>query len=520
MYAEALNAVRGLAPEWLPWTTAVVHPVFAWSVTFVYGWLLARREGRRLRERAKDHWTELARIHAEFAASLFTATMFFCIATVALAAWSHSPFSALELGVRCATIVVGCAAIGFGWLARFRHEFVPASRRFASAWPNFGMSLVVHGPMLTLLAIAWVVPNEPGIAWLVAGVATLLAVGGLTGGTWLFLLRRAEHVRIRELGILGDWPDERIAIVELPLAQAFAVPLSGRVAVTRDAVAALTTDELATLLRHEFAHLRARGALFRRTVLFACAAAFLAWCRPLAAWTHSFAFSFAAVPAIWIVVRMRRFVAAHEEAADRAVVDAAADVEEQRSYARALEKLHERSLVPAVFGRRMTHADLVTRMQAAGVTPSWPVPRAPVLPVLTSGMIAVVVLVVAFAYLHLRPARLDDSIDGLSHWRELVVSSDVAGHLVALGDLEAHAEEWAAALDYYRAAAAVAERAVDPCALAARLEAALGRCDTARADLDEAERRARAHRPRKGDRQWLDAARETVAEACGGSVRR
>ena len=69
-----------------------------------------------------------------------------------------------------------------------------------------------------------------------------------------------------------------------------------------------------------------------------------------------------------------RFTRKAEESADASAKESEAS---EGTYARALEKIHAASLIPAVLNRNATHPHLYDRMIKAGITPEYARPAPP-----------------------------------------------------------------------------------------------------------------------------------------------
>jgi Zn-dependent protease with chaperone function len=285
-------------------------------------------------------------------------------------------------------------------------------------------------------------------------------------------------------------------------ANAFALPQLDTVAATTDALRALDEDELTAVMRHEVAHLDEGRRVRLLRVLHA---ATLPLAMILAA--GLLRFSSLATPVallvlfiLWVVGGKRL----HRPMEERA--DAAAHADAQ-PYARALEKLHQRNLAPAVLGRKGGHPDLYDRMLAAGVTPDWPRPEPPPRN-RRSGIAAFVLVLVSTVGLTLAP-----TLDAIAH-------PDARGPLVrgvalhgspsdvaALGRWHYEHGQFVEALAFYGAAEAMAPTyALYPAVQASAL-VALGRCDEAARALQRAARAS-------GSGGYVATVREEVA-GCG-----
>ncbi len=168
------------------------------------------------------------------------------------------------------------------------------------------------------------------------------------------------------------------------MANAFAYPLQKTLGVSDAGLAVLDDDELAAICAHELAHLQEpRGVVWSRMLrswlIVIYAAMIAATVRPLPG-------SFGPVAYLWgflganlfLIVGVTLSSKLSLKMEHRADAQAAAAQALPGVYARALEKLYEVNLVPAVIGsKRRTHPDLYDRMLRAGVTPAYARPAPP-----------------------------------------------------------------------------------------------------------------------------------------------
>ncbi len=159
-------------------------------------------------------------------------------------------------------------------------------------------------------------------------------------------------------------------------ATALAFPFGRVVAVTDTALNACADEELGAVCSHELAHLNEP-----RRIHFARLAGQFAWLPlfllgPLqGALGAGRGLLVGAGGCLLAHVLVRRMVLALEKRAD---VAAKAHEGEPGAYARALEKLHEINLMPAVMRSWLpTHPHLYDRLLAAGITPDYPRPKPP-----------------------------------------------------------------------------------------------------------------------------------------------
>jgi hypothetical protein len=159
------------------------------------------------------------------------------------------------------------------------------------------------------------------------------------------------------------------------MANAFAMPQRREIGFTTRAAALLDDAELRAVAMHELGHLHDRGQLGKQLVLAALLTSLAMLC-PLISCIGPAALL---VPVAFVVALpiMAAKTRRGEERAD-AHVHAHEDGVDAGVYARALDRLHADSLVPAVLrGRGVTHPHLYDRMLKAGVQPGFERPLPP-----------------------------------------------------------------------------------------------------------------------------------------------
>jgi Zn-dependent protease with chaperone function len=516
MYEADLARARELVPVWLRWVEAFTYPCLTFALVLLLAdagawWLL-----RSLRANPQAHWTERARQLFRVRRWVLLCFYVLVVPTAWIVAIRSGRLALFPSGV----IVVACLVSA--WAARvlvassLRERWMPHAGSLT--WRSrLAMFIFAYAPVAITLGLSLFLPADPSHAAFAfaltlsaAGLALMLGASCWAMG-WLGLARRVD---LRECGIQDSMPFKSVWSVEVPMVNAFAFPLTGQVAVTKRAFETLSPDELAAVLRHEAAHLSESNELKVIRVVFA--ALFQAWgyvgiigaqFGVGAAW---------AVPitlfGVYNLLRRRQH---HEETrADDAAIGAGADAS---VYARALEKLHETSLLPAVMGKRMPHRDLHDRMVAAGVTPGWPKPegvsRIPI-------YMSVPLVLVGFAIL-LGPQAIDQSME--REWLSVganrflyCVAGDEHLYLLNRGHTEFVAGDYESAITFDRAAAWVAPFDYGAVAEAALALCELNRCDEARTDLAEAERRTKLWPDPRSSEPWLRSAREAVARCPTG----
>lgn len=364
---------------WVPFAAAVLTP------GLVYGafWILRGTGLRRLRRAAAEgelHWTERARLGWGARVGSTTTMLVLLVAAVLGFGWlSTGPLSATPAWLNAVVAGSSTVVVSVFALRRLGKELGLRPTRVADD---------VRGSLFLLRRVLaaglWV------IGWSLLGGAVFEGKGLESYGLALFVLAAPFVV----LPTLFRWlrlavPDEelarrlqplferagvtprRVERLELSTANAFAFPLGQRVAVTRGLLECLEPAEVEAIVAHELGHLReGPRAMLRFVPLMGIA--LWSFFQPLVEDPLlSIAVLFAGLALL--IVSVRRLSRKLEGHAD----DVAADLVDGAVYARALEKLYEHNMIPAVLGKRATHPSLYDRMLAAGVTPDFPRPAPP-----------------------------------------------------------------------------------------------------------------------------------------------
>jgi Zn-dependent protease with chaperone function len=347
--------------------------LFAAALVFVANWL-ALIPWRRARN---AHWTERARVYhpVRVAAQgcLWTLPITLGIASFLLGPERAPHFALVGLAAALGALV--------GTLPMEREVFprIDLGRLFRLAAAGWCLRCLFWFVLLGGIAL---MPDSLNwqclaIGALVLGLAILRA---RNGGMWLwkpFGLVAAPPAALREtvdtMAKRMNIEVRNVHFLRLPLAQAFALPGQKSLIFTERIVELLPADELASVCAHELGHLSER----RREYLqrYFGWAAFLPWLflRPAVGTLGSGGFLLLALLAVLVPYLSRRVSVALEVRADRI---AQANETDPGAYARALARLYEDGLIPAVLAQnRATHPHLYDRLVAAGVSPDYPRPK-------------------------------------------------------------------------------------------------------------------------------------------------
>lgn len=264
-----------------------------------------------------------------------------------------------------------------------------------AVYPSFGfrawlksafvLSLMRLGWVFLVMAFAFAMPSHWSLAQIGWSAAFLIATGALSGGLihrLLVTLGAFRPAGPRVTSLVHDCAAEAgvpvKSVWELSSPAGFAAALVAQRALlfSDTTTTEHDDDELRAICRHELAHLNEGTAL----VIIRVAQTPLS----LLPFIFTPTFYVSMGPAgilppllVWLLLLrvFNRLSLRLEKRADAA----AHQGDESPAYARALERLHRRNLIPAVLAPKTarTHPDLYDRMLAAGVTPDYPRPAAP-----------------------------------------------------------------------------------------------------------------------------------------------
>lgn len=338
--------------------------------------LLVQLELIPWRRSAGEHWTERAR-------RLYTAR-----SAVVSHIWGLSALTgfAAYLAHEIAPPAAVAAAFVGGIIASFPLDraMCPGLRFAAWARESLRPSLQAAALFGIIPFAAWVMPDSfNGRCLAIAAAVCAIKLALVFSGHRLYSLSgMATPAGPRLRGIVAAASEKTgVAVrstweLDRLYANALAWPTVGELGFTKRLLAVCPDDEVEAVCRHEIGHLtESRWAVLGR---IAGAFIFVPWIfvRPVLNEGREWAFllMFSATWLLWLA--RGRFFRTLEHRADQAARPSDAD---GAVYARALERLHETNLIPAVLraNRSRSHPDLYDRMIAAGVTPAYPRPQPP-----------------------------------------------------------------------------------------------------------------------------------------------
>jgi Zn-dependent protease with chaperone function len=382
---QAVDAARQVLPFWVEWGGVLFHVPAAFLVSLAAASLGALLASMPLRGLWGGGWTQKARLAFAVRITCSLGLLSYPVIFGVTADVCSGPLSNLPpVGIGTA---VAAAALLAALIVRLRWE-----RRFHGepltvlAWLRGGATvwLLLFPHIIVGAILVAILPGRMDLRAaliIAAGLAALTGCawgGGLLLARWLGLARPASS----RLAAIVEAVSQKVGVRPKALyelcwskANAFAFPLARRLAFTERAVRAMKDDELAAIAAHELGHLgESRLTAAARSagiyVILPLAAA-----RPVIGSFGFYAFAACVVLVLLVVMSIRRMARKMEERADAV---ARAHEEESGTYARALERLYEVNLIPAVMpGKRRIHPHLYDRLAAAGARPAYPRPRPP-----------------------------------------------------------------------------------------------------------------------------------------------
>lgn len=373
-----------LLPGWVSWASAALSLVYGSVGMLLVAWI-ARLAVRRL-DRA-THWTEQARFVYPAVVALSMGTVMLIALTTMMSFQCTGDLSWFGFRTLAVLTLVVLSLVSVWTFWRFHLPLHQDPQSLVDYLRDrLAIALIFRFSMYAALPLAIFLPGKLDPVSIAAIVLCSLLVLWLAAGGGFMIARTLGLVvpaddRLRGLvhqsgDAFGVRPS--VWIIRSRMANAFALPLLGAVAFTERALRVLDDNEILAISHHEMSHIVEPRLVtltrFTPTLLFIVGGC---W-NPI--WEAGGAYLLLGlVGGISILSLLAQRVALRME--ERADQDAR-EHSPQEAFARALERLYESNLVPAVLrGKRKTHPDLYDRLVAAGVTPSYerpaPPPRGP-----------------------------------------------------------------------------------------------------------------------------------------------
>ena len=383
-------------------------------------WLLNHLALLPFRKAKGAHWTERARLlwPARIAAK---ATLWLLPADLVLGQrllWFGSvppwPLAALAawLGTVVATYPFDREIFPWLTLRAWAHQVL-------AGWSiRFTIWVVFFG-------IVALMPKEfDGRTWALACVFPVAFAVWVRGGlVWSCRMLRLLHPASDRLLAVATEVSEQMRVpfrgvwlFRSPGAVAFALPFTGDLLFSDRLLELHPDTEVAAICAHELGHLgesrlmlvgRLAGVLFYLPLLFI---------KPVACTWGPAGVLFLAGLSGFFIYCSRRLNLRLEKRADKI---AKANEADEGAYARALARLHEENLVPAVLPRQRTHPDLYDRLLSAGVVPDYPRPEKPTAQTLRVFVFSVLLGVLMVANLERGSDAADDRRSSALRWEQI-----------------------------------------------------------------------------------------------------
>jgi Zn-dependent protease with chaperone function len=507
---HALEAARAVLPWWVRWGVVLQWAPAGLLASVLAMWASARVAMVPLRAATPASWVERARLVLPARAAVLFLTLYAPTVFAVFAAMSAGPFN--SPGVAFTGVLVALPTLVAVFVVRGRIERALRGRpvRTIDLAAGSGAWLLVMAPHLIVAVAAVALESErfdrrTAVAFAVAavGVAAVFAGGGVALARLLGLARPASERLARAVDLAArDTGVRPRGVFELrsTMANALALPTARTVLFTTEAMRVLDDDELAAIARHELGHVgESRGVVAVRVASAAVIVSVVLLFRPLAGWVAPSTGILGVLGTLLLAlallvlalrVALRPLARRMEERAD-AVAHHHDD--DERVYARALARLYETNLTPAVLARRGVHPHLYDRLVAAGAPPPYPRPAPPssrrLLGALLTGVgvIGAAVIVAELGW-STAAAGLRTREDDPQAIRMLIAVRGSAWEVGQLAYLEPD-EKGEPPLLYAGCAAAEPDEVFCPANLAIVL-ATSGRCDEARAAARVASERA------------------------------
>ena len=519
---DALDAARDVLPWWVSWGPVLLYVPLAFLLALGAAALGAFISAMPLRRFRGGPWPEKVRVVWPVRIMTILNLIFLPILIGGLVYMYNNPIARIPTHWLC--ILAGLAAFAGALIVRIRWEKAVQRERVAFVYrlQGFFTVWVILLPQVLAATVVWaLLPARLSLhaaAVLAAGAA---AMGFFAWGGGLLVARvvgLAKPASGRLAGIIeataqsvGVKP-KGVYEIRWSKANAFAFPLAGRMAFTDASLRVMSDEEIGAIAAHEMGHLAESRlvSLARSSVLFGLL--MVAAGKPIVGSFGWHAFLIVFISFFVLILLIKKMARRMEMRADEVARshEAGAGV-----YARALEKLHEHNMIPAVMpGKRRVHPHLYDRLLAAGLQPAYPRPKPPPrwsnqvgLPASLLPVIALLTglrILLIFASL---PARHNEQA------LELIVAVG-AGEERELGDLALLRHDrgdMEGSIALYRAAAVTdVESPYYPANLAIVL-ATIGRCDEARDWADDADARTKAAGEYPSERRLVSLAFNAVA---------
>jgi Zn-dependent protease with chaperone function len=382
---DSLEAARALLPWWVGWSNILIYIPAVFIASLVIARLSAMIALLKIREHKESHWVERARAGQPARRVVILNCILLPVLFAPLTPLWEGPFARVTGST---PIVLAVLAAFFGaYLSGF---YVDRTLRS----PGLSLGRWLRGQACVWLVYRTHVLIIPFVVLFMPREINVRAVLVMIGGSVAFALaaRGGGLIVARWLGWAWPASPRLLAVVETAtartgvrprvvyeigwnIANALAFPFGRQLAFTAPLVEILSDEELAAVTAHELGHLaEPRRVLLARLAGPYVAMALVAVTPLLGVIPWEFLLPLFAVPLITVIL-LRRMARRMEERADAVAKTHEGD---SGTYARALEKLYEYNLTPAVTeSKRTIHPHLYDRLISAGIEPDYPRPLPP-----------------------------------------------------------------------------------------------------------------------------------------------
>lgn len=527
---EELEQARAVLPWWIGWGGALIYLPLAAGVSALGAQWAARLGLHGFAGQREAHWTERARLGMPARVSTaLCAVVLPALFALSAYVWT-GPLSLLPeaaLGALAAAVAV---AVVLPVHLRVLRTALPKPPKLGYWLQGLLVMMLVIRPVLPLvLGLGLLAPRELySPAMILWTAAALLLFGLAMRGSTLRLGRalgivRPASERLKRIvaGAAGQSDVKPRGVYELcwPMVNAAAFPAGSLLVFSDAALRELDDDELAAVTAHELGHLGESRQVLALRGLQALVFLPLAALRPIAVAYGETGYLLLVALALVVTISLKRTMQRMEQRADR---QASEQPEQAAAYVRALEAIYRSNGMPAVLWRRATHPHLYDRLTAAGHSPDYPRPKPPPRGRMYVGWIGAMVLAVLSITAGAWAPALMGPPESSEDWpHHLALASGVGGawELGTLADHAAHRGDVDRAAVLYRAAAALSHEPNEELARLVELLADAGRCEQARAVLDQMDPvpPALAHTELAGRAAAHAAAQIAWATHCGGT---
>jgi Zn-dependent protease with chaperone function len=368
--------------------TTIAYTAVSFLIAMVSSWVGSLFALRPLGKPPPVFWVNRARLAypARMAAALNT---IFLPLIAGVSAFELSEGSVTSLMLNEVVAMVIGAYLGGFVIALLTEKRVWGATFRSSTWlRNIGFRIVIRLPhFVAIFGAALLLSNTLNFHSLIILIpAVLILAFGVSGGgyivaRWIRLTRPASPRLARivaDAAARTSITPRDVYELRSSAARAMALPIWGRLIFTDKALEVLSDQELVAVCVHELAHLsepyRVSAVRLLRGMVVLVPILLI---RPF--WgdfnklgSLLYGTLFALVLTRIVAVRVARRMEERADAAGRTHQG------EEGTYARALERIYEANLVPAVMSAKLRpHPHLYDRLIAAGVTPSYPRPAPP-----------------------------------------------------------------------------------------------------------------------------------------------